>query len=301
MTFLASIFVLLRCLGNWKTSIQIDDWICLLSLVVAFGFVICNILLVTIGKAGHHANEYDMQTIQDFTTTYIALDIMAVGSLCLTRVSILFFYRRLFSIKRVLRVATWIGCGLQFAYFVSTSCGIIFASRPVHAEWQPWLPHTHINYKAFWISFSCIGMAFDLLVLALPQPFIWNLKLPRRRKLQVSFIFMLGVLVCFTSVYRLYVVATLDMDDLTYSLMPVVVWNAIEMTTGIICACLPMMPKLFRQLLGRDKNPGSETTHASTPTSSLQKWSWYKKLGKSGFSSADIQLIEHSGSRSSSF
>ncbi|KAL2821272.1 hypothetical protein BDW59DRAFT_164303 [Aspergillus cavernicola] len=192
MTFVASFFVLLRFLARQRTSVHLDDWICLISLIIAFAFVICNALLVTIGKAGYHIDQYDNLTIQKFTQVYIALDIMAVSSLCLTKVSIIFFYKRVFSIIKTFRVATWIVYCLLFGYFISTSCGIVFASDPVEAEWKPWLPHTHIHHKAFWISFSCINMALDILVLALPQPLVWDLKLPLRRKLQVSSNFLLG-------------------------------------------------------------------------------------------------------------
>ncbi|KAL2821271.1 hypothetical protein BDW59DRAFT_150311 [Aspergillus cavernicola] len=80
--------------------------------------------------------------------------------------------------------------------------------------------------------------------------------------------------------------------------MPVVIWNAVEMTTSIICACLPMMPKLFRQLLHRN-NSGSNMASASEPTNNLQKRAWYRKLGRKG-SSTEVQLIEHSTSQTSS-
>ncbi|KAL4928318.1 uncharacterized protein BDV17DRAFT_291806 [Aspergillus undulatus] len=295
MVSIASLFVVLRFLARRKSSVSWDDWACLSSLLVAFGFLICTSLLVTIGKGGYHIAPYDKPTLQGHSQIYIALDIMAVASLCLTKVSIVLFYRRVFSINNTFNVATWILNGILFAYFISTSCGLIFASDPVEAEWKTWLPRTHINYKAFWISFSCINICLDIVVLALPQPLIWKLQLPLRRKLQVSLIFLLGACVCFTSIYRLYVVATLDMNDLTYSSMPVVVWNAVELSASIICACLPMLPKLFRSLLHR-KNPESD----STGINSLQNRTWYRKLGKKGPSSIEVRLVDRSTSQTSS-
>ncbi|KAL3469686.1 hypothetical protein BJX99DRAFT_251807 [Aspergillus californicus] len=270
MTFLASVFVLLRFLARRHNSVQWDDWTCLVSLVVAYSFLAATVLMVTIGEAGHHVDHYDQRTVQIFVQSYIATDILAAASFSLTKVSILLFYRRIFAIKSAFRKATWVVAGLIFGFFVSTTCGLIFPSNPVEAEWKPWIPRTHIHYKPFWVSFGCINLALDIAVLALPQPLVWGLKMSRRRKIQLSLTFLLGAFVCVTSIIRISVVARLDMDDQTYSLIPVTTWNAVEVTTGIICACLPMMPALFRRLLNHKNRIDSDTT--ASPKQSYTTW-----------------------------
>ncbi|PLB49059.1 hypothetical protein P170DRAFT_323256, partial [Aspergillus steynii IBT 23096] len=237
MTFLASVFVLLRFLARRKTSVQLDDWICLASLTVAYGFLVATALMVTIGQAGHDQSSYDRHTRQVSIQSYLATDILATSCLSLTKLSILLSYRRIFVVKPAFRRATWVIGGLVFAYFVSANCVVIFPSKPVEDE-----SHTRHSYNAVWVAFCSLNLALDITVLCLPQSIVWRLKMTRQRKIQLSLVFLLGAFVCVASIVRIYFVSELDMDNLTYSLLSVANWNAIEMTTGIICSCLPMMP-----------------------------------------------------------
>lgn len=111
MTFLASVILLLRFLAQRQSSVQWDNWICAVSLVVAYSFL-------------------------------TATGILAAASCSLHMVSILLVYRRIFVIKPAFRKATWVvGC-LVFSFFVPTTCSLIFLLNPVKAEWKPWIPRT---------------------------------------------------------------------------------------------------------------------------------------------------------------
>lgn len=89
-------------------------------------------------------------------------------------------------------VATWVVGLIVVGWFLSTTLLLIFPSDPIEAEWKPWIPHTNIDHKAFWITFSSINMTLDIVILCLPQPMIWKLNLSRRRKQQLSVVFLLG-------------------------------------------------------------------------------------------------------------
>lgn len=58
MTFLATIFVLLRFTARRRATLQSDDWVCLGALVVAYAFLITTALLVTIGHGGNHMIQF---------------------------------------------------------------------------------------------------------------------------------------------------------------------------------------------------------------------------------------------------
>lgn len=215
MIFLASFFVFLRFMQRRRTtSMKGDDWACLVSLIVAYGFTAATVLLVAIGKVGNHTSQFqnDMPKIVLFCQVslpptarnlthhltpnqlFMATDILAAASQSLAKVSVLLFYRRIFAVNKAFNLATWVIGLIVFGWFVSTTCGLIFASNPVEGEWNKWIPHTHINYKAFWVSYGSINLALDIAILCLPQPLIWKLKLSRRRKEQLSVVFLLGAL-----------------------------------------------------------------------------------------------------------
>lgn len=54
----------------------------------------------------------------------------------------------------------------------------------------------------------------------------------------------------FASAYRTSVLFTYDTSDPSYTLAPTVGWTAIEMSAGIVSACLPTMLPLINHVMG---------------------------------------------------
>lgn len=79
-------------------------------------------------------------------------------------------------------------------YFVSTFVEI-FACTPIRKTWDPLIPGGHcINILALNVAASSINSASDLGILILPQISIWRLQMSLKRKIQVSVIFLIGIL-----------------------------------------------------------------------------------------------------------
>ncbi|GKZ26523.1 hypothetical protein AbraIFM66951_002759 [Aspergillus brasiliensis] len=286
MTVLATVFVMVRFFARRRASVEWDDWVCLAALVVGYAFMITTALLVTIGHGGNHMIQFysDLAKAQPFVQTFIGTDVLAAAGLALAKLSVLLFYRRIFAINRAFSIATWILGAIVVGWFISTACGLIFASHPVVGEWQPWVAHSHIAYKPFWITYGVLNLVLDIVILALPQLLVWKLNLSKARKRQLSLVFLLGAFICVASIIRVIVVAELDMNDesckafspgplilshippnlMTFcglpldSLLLVALWNVIELDCAIICACLPMIPTVLKDVFGRyDKGAGT--------------------------------------------
>ncbi|OJJ78179.1 hypothetical protein ASPBRDRAFT_37377 [Aspergillus brasiliensis CBS 101740] len=253
MTFLATVFVTVRFFARRRASVEWDDWVCLAALVVGYAFMVTTVLLVTIGHGGNHMIQFysDLAKAQPFVQTFIGTDVLAAAGLALAKLSVLLFYRRIFAINRAFSIATWILGAIVVGWFISTACGLIFASHPVVGEWQPWVAHSHIAYKPFWITYGVLNLVLDIVILALPQPLVWKLNLSKARKRQLSLVFLLGAFICVASIIRVIVVAELDMNDESYSLLLVALWNVVELDCAIICACLPMVPTVLKDVFGR--------------------------------------------------
>lgn len=112
----------------------------------------------------------------------------------MSKVSVLLFYKRIFSIDRKFRVSLGITVFLIVAYFLSAAAGLIFATNPVNAQWKYWLPHTSISDKPFWLAMAVINISLDVVILAIPQTKVWKLQLSTRKKALVSLVFLLGAL-----------------------------------------------------------------------------------------------------------
>ncbi|KAL2128989.1 hypothetical protein VTI74DRAFT_8377 [Chaetomium olivicolor] len=73
------------------------------------------------------------------------------------------------------------------------------------------------------------------------RPEVWKLQLRKAEKIGVTLAFCLGFFVVFASAYRFTVLFSYNNADPTYTLAPTVGWTAIEMSAGIISACLPTL------------------------------------------------------------
>ncbi|KAL8786451.1 MAG: hypothetical protein Q9213_002767 [Squamulea squamosa] len=134
-------------------------------------------------------------------------------------------------------------------YFVSTFVEI-FACSPVRKAWDPLIPEGHcINILALNVAASTINSTSDIGILILPQVSIWRLQMSRKRKIQISGIFLVGIFACVASIVRLgYASKLYTHEDITYYSWVTGVWTHPEMAAGIIVACLPVSPKFFQGL-----------------------------------------------------
>ena len=119
------------------------------------------------------------------------LTILAV-TIYFIKLSILFLYRRLFPTPAFTRVLWAVG-GFTTAFTIASVFAIIFECIPVGTQLTT-RPHHCINVDANYTALSFINAALDLVLLGLPMPLIWQLHMSQRHKIQLSGIFLLGLL-----------------------------------------------------------------------------------------------------------
>lgn len=113
-------------------------------------------------------------------------------SIGLSKVSVLLSYCRIFKIRKPFRVATWIVAFFVFGYVVSADLGLIFAYSPIEGQWKLWIPSTSIDLIPFYMAEGSINIVLDFVILCLPQPLIWKLKLSSKDKVLLSAVFCVG-------------------------------------------------------------------------------------------------------------
>lgn len=126
-----------------------------------------------------------------------------------TKASILAQYLRIFSSRN-----TRICCYVLLMLLVPTVCWSIFGGtflcRPVAKLWEPSIPGRCMDPQKYWLSAAGVNMGMDFTVLLLPLPAITQLRLPRKQKLCLVLMFVLGFIVCIVSVVRLATVYCLE-------------------------------------------------------------------------------------------
>ena len=122
-------------------------------------------------------------------------EIVFVLCITSTKLSILYFYTRIFSVRSFKRFA-WSLMVLCVLWAVICLFIVIFQCSPIKAEWEfilvllgkaKCLPITRLIF-----SFEIVNVLLDVFILCLPIYMIQKLQLPTRKKIIVGSIFLLG-------------------------------------------------------------------------------------------------------------
>ncbi|KAH8837914.1 hypothetical protein MCOR27_002579 [Pyricularia oryzae] len=250
VNLLALVSVGLRLLSRRIKSQRLwwDDYTIMFSMVWNFMVVGFAFAMYSNGM-GLHADKVPLNNIVMMAKWLVVAEIFYAWNLVWTKLSLLLMYIRIFQTSLIRRIC--IGIGILVVCWGFTIMFIfIFICVPVNKLWYPDIPGHCINQVATWIANAASTILTDIAILVIPFTQIWNLQLRRIDKIGLTFAFGLGFFVVFASSYRTTVLFTYSNQDPTYTLAPTVGWTAIEVSAGIISACLPTMrPSL--QYFGR--------------------------------------------------
>lgn len=220
LTLLATVCVGLRFVQRLRNAdLWWDDWTIVAALVFAIGVFITDILaaLPSLGGAGYHINTYTIDQLNtwakvsitpinatiivciEFTDAIcnqidLASEVLYNPSITFSKVSMLLFYRRIFSVDGHFLLFMRIMMFLVVGTCLAAVFGLIFADNPVQAQWNLEMPHNSINLMSFVIAMAVINIVWDMAILGMVQGKVWGLHLDNRRKLLVSLLIILGAL-----------------------------------------------------------------------------------------------------------
>ncbi|KAL8760616.1 MAG: hypothetical protein Q9184_003206 [Pyrenodesmia sp. 2 TL-2023] len=134
-------------------------------------------------------------------------------------------------------------------YFLQTFL-LIFAFSPRRKAWDPPVVGGRgIDAFALSTAAGMVNAVSDLGALILPQLSVWRLQMTRKKKIQISAVFLVGAFACAASITRLgYAIKRYMSKDKAYYVWIEALCAPAEMASGVIVACVPVSPKFFRTL-----------------------------------------------------
>ncbi|KAI0841196.1 hypothetical protein F5Y06DRAFT_308112 [Hypoxylon sp. FL0890] len=186
--------------------------------------------------------------ITEILKLYYFDEVIYISALALTKVSILFFYLKVFP-KRSFRICTWFLICTNILYMVTYDFLLIFQCKPIYGAWTFWdgtFEGQCISINILGWSAAAINIALDLSVIILPLPELFGLSLSLRKRLQIIAMFAVGFFITIVSIVRLYSLIQFgNTTNLTQDYVETGYWSTIEVPVGIICACMPAVRSLF--------------------------------------------------------
>jgi hypothetical protein len=146
---------------------------------------------------GTHISTITYTKTVPMLTRLFALYFFFNAAITLARASCLLFYKRVFGSAGCptwFKWALWITHGLNVAWLVGIILGTIFQCKPVAKNYDPLLPGWCDNSSATWMGATIPSVIIDLILLVLPLPIIWRLRLNSGPKFTLISIFVFGYL-----------------------------------------------------------------------------------------------------------
>lgn len=247
-----------------KSAFWWDDWLCIPAL--AFELAMAGLLIWGVSKealGGHVPVSTDpspdaylfftspqqiiLQQIQYFIDF---IGVFAFGSL---KLSILFFYRKIFcaskTSKDAFNIITASMIALVIIWTLSFGIGAIFlcGARPAYA-WAPVaLVAEHCTAQLqFLEAYAISDFIMDCFIWSLPIPKILGLHMAVSKRLSVIAVFLVGILTIGASgarmaIYIIYVVNAFAQSDGEKIITFLLFWTMIECGLGLMVVCLPAL------------------------------------------------------------
>ncbi|KAK2008444.1 hypothetical protein LZ32DRAFT_631640 [Colletotrichum eremochloae] len=222
----------------------IDDYTMLAALVLLVGNMVMNLILVDAG-IGLHSGRLTLEQMQFLDRTMMGAEILYVNGVNMYKVALLLLYLRIFPMREVRKGALICG-GLTSFWTLACVIAASVQCVPINKLWEPWKPGFCINLFLTQLCIAVPSIIVDIAILYLPIPHVLKLQMNRAQRILVLFTFLLGSYVVFCSVYRFRIFLLYTRDDIPYSLAQGLAWNIIEISSGIVSACLPTMGPIVR-------------------------------------------------------
>lgn len=185
------------------------------------------------------------------------------------KTSVLVFYLRLSkNTQQVLRMASWVVLVIVNVAGVVLTLLNVFQCRPVYAAFNAYSGDAQcIPLLTEFICSAPVNIVTDLAILALPIPVLTGMRLPKRQKYILVFTFSLGVFVTIVDVVRIYYLQQAisstpttgtssdptaifgDSPEFAWNASLSLMWSAVEVNVGMICACIPTLKPLIIKFL----------------------------------------------------
>lgn len=237
-------------------QLGLDDWLIVAAVVLCLGDGANLALAAIIGIQGreYEGPPPDGRAAVEATSDYaqVILEKPLYGFM---KLSVLFFYRRIFSVKKGFRICN----NIMIVFIILWTLAFFIAEFVVcggkrEAFWVGGKGGVCEDRNWLHLAFSATDVVGDVLVVVMPFPFISGLlQIGPREKVAVLFIFLLGTLSTAASIVRLGFISQAVYDSNHPELKKHKsgaapgVWSTVEAAIGCLAANLPPLGPLIRR------------------------------------------------------
>ena len=182
---------------KYRLRVGLDDWFALVALVIVCTLVSIQTYNAIDGEGGRAVSpeDADRAAILEYKVQLATL-IIEKPAFGFIKLSLLFFYKRIFAPWRIFRILNYVMVGVVVVWFLSfmTADLLICGSHPEYS-WlidQTIALHHCGNKGILLLMFGATSVLTDLLVLLLPLLYVQKLQMSTLKKWAAAGVFFLG-------------------------------------------------------------------------------------------------------------
>ena len=135
----------------------------------------------------------------DLAKSLYAFELFYIADFGLCKVSILFFYQRVFSVTQRRRNLVWGLMGFMILFTVVFELIFVFQCMPLHYFWTrlkdpKGLQGKCMNPLILYGVYTAINIITDVLIWLYPLPIVWKLQVSNSKKAGLALVFVAGAL-----------------------------------------------------------------------------------------------------------
>ncbi|TGO32447.1 hypothetical protein BHYA_0316g00020 [Botrytis hyacinthi] len=282
---IATISVVLRLHARRmkRIAFMIEDWLVVGALIIFYGFGSGDIMLVVFGGSGWHVDQLNPAQLKAAQKVLLANQMLYGVGLGLIKCSITIMLIRIFAVPKF-RLAGYFVLAMCISWTVMTILIAFLICRPLGYNWnlQPTAGHCG-NTTSAYTAVGIVDIITDMMILLLPQPMIWRLRMPTANKIALAALMCFGLFTVAMSVARVVTILNTDFSDFTYNLYNYI-WPVIEFGVAIFVCCGPLLRPILTPIIGA---LASISTRLGSKQDSRRQSSTTKRGGHRGFSHLD--------------
>ncbi|KAL1980286.1 hypothetical protein VTN96DRAFT_4400 [Rasamsonia emersonii] len=243
-----------------KRTWILEDWFALFSWIGTIAF--CALVGATMANhGGEHMWDVTAAQVKAANYYFTIASVEYGVTICLTKLSVLCLYRRIFSTRRwspfdILIVVLMV----MLVLFYGITCLVkIFECTPQAKILDKSIPGKCINVSMLLDASGLFNTLTDYLILFLPVHAVWKLQLTKKKKFLVILVFTFGLCAPVFSTIGFVVRFQYDSNpDTNWNDPLILLWGVAELCSGNLCLCFPEMIILFNRKARSRSKPSAQ-------------------------------------------